>query len=199
MPQDFLLFEGGVGPQSGNTMFQSRNPEANPITGYADHQRRRSYQVTRQLSFRGSTPQGGLAVPVSNSDIGWYTDHLANGGPDVQVGDYLDIIVLPRYTRLEFVYAQVMAASKVSGLTFDLVLRTVTGSDTALSGLTGLGAVDTDPKTTARLDEDIMAETSYIALKVTAVPASGNKLEGLYLLTTAEVVDWGQLDFNGNA
>lgn len=200
MAQDFNLYQGGVGGAVGNKIYQSSNPAANPVRGYADHQRRRSYQVTRQMNYGPTVPQGGLDVQVKHGDWQWYQDYLNAGGVDVAAGDHLNIILLPKNTRLEFTYAQIMAATKVAGLTFDVVLR-AGGADTAIVGLTGLGAVTPNPLTTARLDANIVntSEASYISLKVLTVPATGQKLAGLQAMFTAEVVDWGQFDFNGNA
>lgn len=198
---DFLLFQAGNGGASGNRIYPSSVSTTDPPVGYSDHQRRRSYQVTRQLTMAALGPQGGVNINVSQDDWLWYQDYLAGGGTDVQVGDYLDLIFLPKNTRLEFVYAWVLAATTVAGLTFDLVRRTVAGVDTAIAGVTGLGAVAANPTTTARLDVDIPNTSvgSYLAAKITAVPASGQALAGLSVLVTAEVVDWGSFDFNGNA
>jgi hypothetical protein len=201
MPTDFNLYQAGVGGAAGNKIYQSSNPTANSVKGYADHQRRRSYQVTRQLNYATMVPQGGLSVQVKHGDWQWYQDYLNAGGADVAAGDHLNIILLPKNTRLEFVYAQILAATLITGLTFDVVLRTAAGVDTAIVGLTGLGAVTPNPLPTARLDVNIVAtsEASYISLKILTVPATGQKLAGLGAMFTAEVVDWGQFDFNGNA
>jgi hypothetical protein len=201
MPTDFQLYQGGVGGATGNRIYQSANPAANSVKGYADHQRRRSYQVTRQMNFGSMVPQGGLAVQVKHGDWQWYQDYLAAGGVDVAAGDHINIILLPKNTRLEFAYAQILAASTVAGLTFDVVLRSGAGADTAIVGLTGLGAVTPNPLPTARLDANIpaTAEAAYLSLKILTVPATGQKLAGLQAMFTAEVVDWGQFDFNGNA
>jgi len=197
---DFNLYQGGVGPASGNNMFQSQNPTTNPVKGYADHQRRRSYQVTRQLNFKRLSPAGGVDLPVKVMDWQWYQDYLNAGGVDIAVSDQINIILLPKNTRLEFVYAWVLVGSTVTGLTFDVVLRTAAGVNTAIVGMTGLGAATTQPATTARLDTNIVntSEASFLSLKILTVPATGQKLAGLQAMVTAEVVDWGQFDFNGN-
>jgi hypothetical protein len=198
---DFNLYQGGVGGATGNKIYQSQNPPANSVKGYADHQRRRSYQVTRQMNFGATVPQGGLSVQVKHGDWQWYQDYLAAGNADVAVGDHINIILLPKNTRLEFVYAQTVAPPPVTGLTWDVVLRTGAGADTALAGLAAMGPIDPNPRTTARLDTNIVftSEASYISMKILTVPATGQKLAGLQFMATAEVVDWGQFDFNGNA
>ena len=201
MAAEINLFQGGVGGASGNQMYPSSNPSGNPVVGYADHQRRRSYQVTRQLKYGPLTPQGGVDIPVKINDWLWYQKYLEDGNADIGVGDHLNIILLPKNTRLEFVYAWVLAATTVAGLTFDLVVRTAAGVDTAVVGVTGLGAAQTNPVATARLDSNIVntSHASYLSMKILTVPATGQKLAGLSLLATAEVVDWGSFDFNGNA
>src|SRR5881394_1752732 len=126
MPVDLNLYQGGSGPTGASQaalggMFQSTNPAANPVQGYADHQRRRSYQVTRQMAYGPLTPAGGVDIPVKLNDWLWYQDYLAAGNADIGVGDHLNIILLPKNTRLEYVYAWVLAPTTVAGLTFDLV------------------------------------------------------------------------------
>ena len=201
MPTDFSLYQGGSGGAAGQQIYQSSNPTTNPVKGYADHQRRRSYHVTRQLNYGTTVPQGGLDVQVKHGDWQWYQKYLADGGADVAAGDHLNIILLPKNTRLEFVYAWVIRATTVAGLTFDLVVRTAAGVDTAVTGMTGLGATAANPVATARLDQNIVntSEASFISMKILTVPATGQKLAGLQLMVTADVVDWGQFDFNGNA
>ena len=201
----YNLFMGGVAGNSNNRMIPQQEP-CN-IVGYADHQRRRSYAVTRQLDFRPRVPWGGLDVPVDQKDYCWY-QALLESGADVGVGDFLNLIVIAPYTRLEFVQAQVVIPR--TGLVMEILRRVdVCGGSPAESSTTITAAansplaVDAIGETAGiffseRIDSSLLV-TSFISLEVTAVPGTGNALDGLFVFAQAEVVDWGSYDFNGNA
>jgi hypothetical protein len=196
---------GGLAGNSNNAMVPQNSPCE--ITGYADHQRRRSYAVTRQLDFRPRVPFGGLTEPVDQKDYCWYQNLLAEG-TDIEVGDFLNLIVVTPYSRLEFVEVQVVLER--TGLVMTVLRRidvcagsppvsSVTLTAASNSGL-AVGAIGATPGIfwSTRIDSSL-AETSMISLEVTAVPVSGDALAGLFLIAQAEVVDWGSYDFNGNA
>ena len=115
---EYNLYMGGVAGNSNNRMI----PQADPcdIVGYADHQRRRSYAVTRQLDFRPRVPYGGVDTPVDQKDYDWYQALLASGA-DVAVGDFINLLVIAPYTRLEWVQAQVIIPR--TGLTLEILRR----------------------------------------------------------------------------
>jgi hypothetical protein len=177
------------------------------ITGYADHQRRRSYAVVRQLDFRPRVPYGGLTQPVDQKDYCWYQALLASGA-DVEVGDFLNLITITPYSRLEFIEAQVILPR--TGFTGTIVRRTdVCPGSPAASTIAVTAAANSPLPVTSfgdgagiffstRIDSSLLV-TSFVSLEVTAVPASGNALDDLFFTVQAEVVDWGSYDFNGNA
>lgn len=202
---EYNLYMGGVAGNSNNRMI----PQADPcdIVGYADHQRRRSYAVTRQLDFRPRVPYGGVDTPVDQKDYDWYQALLASGA-DVGVGDFINVLVIAPYTRLEWVESQVIIPR--TGLQLQILQRinvcdaSPATSTVALSTATNSPLDDADIGDTAgiyfsqRLDSSLL-ETSFIAFEVLAVPVSGDALDGLFITAQAEVVDWGSYDFNGNA
>lgn len=202
---EYNLFMGGLAGNTDNRMVPQNTPC--DITGYADHQRRRSYAVTRQLDFRPRVPYGGLDVPVDQKDYDWYQALLA-AGTDIEVGDFLNLIVVTPYSRLEF--AQVNVLLPVTGLVMTVVRRqdvcpgtpaestiAVTAASNSPLAVDAIGATEGIFFST-RIDSSLL-ETSYVSLEVTAVPVSGNALDDLWLIAQAEIVDWGSYDFNGNA
>lgn len=201
----YALYMGGLAGNTDNRMVPQNSPCE--VTGYADHQRRRSYSVTRQLDFRPRVPYGGLDVPVDQKDYDWYQALLATG-TDIVVGDFLNLIIIPPYTRLEWVEANIVIPR--TGLTLQIIQRSnaCPGSPAeatvTLSTATNSPLDDADLGDTAgiyfsqRLDSSLL-ETSLISFEVIAVPGSGDALAGLFAIVQAEVVDWGSYDFNGNA
>ena len=199
------LFMGGLAGNSNNAMVPQNSPCE--ITGYADHQRRRSYAVTRQLDFRPRVPFGGLTEPVDQKDYCWYQSLLAEG-TDIEVGDFLNLIVITPYSRLEWVEAQVviprtglvMTICRRIGVcvetppTSTVALTAAANSDLAVNAIGATAGIFWS----TRVDSSLEA-TSMISLEVTAVPGSGDALAGLFVIAQAEVVDWGSYDFNGNA
>lgn len=199
------LYMGGLAGNSNNLMVPQNSPCE--VTGYADHQRRRSYAVTRQLDFRPRVPFGGVDGPVDQKDYCWYQNLLADD-TDIEVGDFLNLIIVTPYSRLEWVEVQVVLPR--TGLVMTVLRRidvcvgsppvsSVALTAAANSGL-AVGAIGATEGIfwSTRIDSSL-AETSMISLEVTAVPVSGDALAGLFLIAQAEVVDWGSYDFNGNA
>lgn len=202
---EYNLFMGGVAGNTNNRMIPQQEPC--DIVGYADHQRRRSYAVTRQLDFRPRVPYGGLDVPVDQKDYDWY-QALLDAGTDIEVGDFINVLVIAPYTRLEWVEAQVIIPR--TGLQLQILQRinvcdaSPATSSVTLSTATNSPLDDADIGDAAgiyfsqRLDSSLL-ETSFIAFEVIAVPPTGDALAGLFITAQAEVVDWGSYDFNGNA
>jgi len=202
---EYNLFMGGVSGNTDHRLIPQQLPCS--ITGYADHQRRRSYAVTRQLDFRARLPYGGLDGPVDQKDYCWYKDLLALG-TDVEVGDFINLITIVPYTRLEWVEAQVILPR--TGLQLAILRRqnfcpgspAVTSIAIATAANSPLD--DGDIGDTAgiffsqRIDSSLL-ETSMVSFEVVAVPGTGNALTDLFVAVQAEVVDWGSYDFNGNA
>lgn len=209
---EYNLFMGGLAGNSDNRMVPQNSPCV--ITGYADHQRRRSYAVTRQLDFRPRVPFGGIDGVVDQKDYCWYQALLASG-VDVEVGDFLNLIVVTPYSRLEYVEAQVVIP--VTGLVTTICRRQDVCVNTPPTSTIALTAEANSPlavnaigatagiffSTQIAAATKTLLETSMISLEVTAVPdtdpADGGNLGGLFLIAQAEVVDWGSYDFNGNA
>lgn len=202
---EYNLFMGGLAGNSDNRMVPQNTPC--DIVGYADHQRRRSYSVVRQLDFRPRVPYGGVDVPVDQKDYDWYQALLA-AGTDIEVGDFINVITIAPYTRLEWVEAQVIIPR--TGLQLQILRRQdVCVGSPATSSIT-LSTASNSPLDDAnlgdtagiyfsqRIDSSLL-ETSFISFEVIAVPPTGDALAGLFLTAQAEVVDWGSYDFNGNA
>lgn len=202
---EYNLFMGGLAGNTNNQMVPQNTPCI--VEGYADHQRRRSYAVTRQLDFRPRVPYGGLTEPVDQKDYCWYQDLLA-AGTDLEVGDFINCLVITPYSRLEFVEVNVVLP--VTGLQLQVLQRidacpgSPAISTVALSTASNSPLDDADIGDTAgiyfsqRIDSSLL-ETSFISFEVIAVPVSGDKLANLFVMVQAEVVDWGSYDFNGNA
>lgn len=202
---EYNLFMGGLAGNTNNQLVPQNSPCE--IDGYADHQRRRSYAVTRQLDFRPRSPVGGIDVAVDQKDYCWYQDLLA-AGSDIEVGDFLNLIVITPYSRLEFVEAQVVLPRTGLVMTIDRRINVCLGSPpvstvaltAASNSPLAVGAIGATAGIffSTRIDSTLL-ETSMISLEVTAVPGTGNALTGLFIFAQAEVVDWGSYDFNGNA
>jgi hypothetical protein len=202
---EYNLFMGGVAGNTDNFMVPQLLPCE--INGYADHQRRRSYAVTRQLDFRPRVPYGGLTTPVDQKDYAWYQQLLA-AGTDIEVGDFLNLITITPYSRLEFVEMQVVLPR--TGLVMTAVRRTDICPGSPNASTVALTAASNSPLAvnaigatagiffSTRVDSTLLVH-SYVSLEVTAVPGSGNALDDLFIFAQAEVVDWGSYDFNGNA
>jgi hypothetical protein len=201
---EYNLQMGGVAGNTDNRLIPQQDPCS--ILGYADHQRRRSYAVTRQLDFRPRVPYGGLTEPVDQKDYCWYQNLLASG-VDIEVGDFLNLILITPYSRLEFVEMQVVLPR--TGLVMTAVRRTDICPGSPAASTIALTAASNSPLAvnaigatagiffSTRIDSSLLVY-SFVSLEVTAVPV-GNALEDLFILAQAEVVDWGSYDFNGNA
>lgn len=202
---EYNLFMGGTAGNTDNRLIPQQDPCA--VLGYADHQRRRSYAVTRQFEFRARGPYGGVDTPVDQKDYCWYQALLA-AGTDIGVGDFINAIIITPYSRLEFVEAQVVVPR--TGLQLAVVRRqnfcvgSPAASTLAIAPASNSPLDDGDLGDTAgiffsaRIDSSLL-ETSMISFEVVAVPVTGNALDGLFMAVQAEVVDWGSYDFNGNA
>lgn len=202
---EYALYMGGQAGNSNNRMVPQNTPC--DITGYADHQRRRSYAVTRQLDFRPRSPVGGLDVAVDQKDYDWY-QALLDSGVDIEVGDFLNLIVITPYSRLEWVEMNVVLPR--TGLVMTAVRRQDVCPGSPAESTIALTAASNSPLAvdaigatggiffSSRIDSSLL-ETSFVSLEVTAVPVSGDALTDLFIMAQAEVVDWGSYDFNGNA
>jgi hypothetical protein len=210
---EYNLFMGGQAGNTSNRMLPQGGAEG--VTGYADHQRSRDYAVTRQLDFRPSKPWGGEFGTTSCRDYSWY-QALLESGTDVKVGDFLNLIIIPANTRIEYVSANIVVPK--TGLGFSLIRRidaspgTPPTATTVLPAAvtagylapTGLGPV-AGIYTSQRLIDtggapSSMKTQSFVSIEITAVPAApARALDGLSFIVQAEVVDWGSGDFNGNA
>jgi hypothetical protein len=202
---EYNLFMGGQGGNSNNLMMPSNTPC--DVEGYADHQRSRDYAIVRQLNFSPRVPFGGLDSNPDQKDYCWYQNLLGND-TDVEVGDFLNLIAITPYSRLEFVEVNVVVPK--TGLVMTALRRTdicpgspaessiaLTAASNSPLAVNAIGATEGIFFST-RVDSSLLVH-SYVSLEVTAVPASGNALSDLFVIVQAEVVDWGSYDFNGNA
>lgn len=197
------LFMGGT--RTGSSvpfMLPSSDSGTITTTGYADHQRLRSYQVVRQMRFSPLQPYGGLGnfALTDQKDWEWY-NNLVNSGSNVAVDDVWNMIIIPPNTRLTAIAVWVFTG--VTSLTFTVDQHDDTGTQIGTSTLTGVGATDmTDPLIfyTDPSDWD-STDTTFVGIHVTAVPSTSGtaKLKNLDFAVQAEVVDWGSFDLNGNA
>jgi hypothetical protein len=155
-------------------------------------------------------PYGGIDGPVDQKDYCWYQGLLAQE-LDIEVGDFLNLIVVTPYSRLEFVEAQVVLPR--TGLVMTVTRRIdICGGSPAISEVAVTAAANSDLAVGAigataglfwstRIDAAVETH-SYVSLEVTAIPSvtpPEGVLDGLFLMVQAEVVDWGSYDFNGNA
>ena len=197
------LFSGGTRPNNATyAMLPSTDTGTLTTTGYADHQRRRSYQVVRQMRFTPRVPYGGLGnfAYTDQKDWEWYENVLVAGGGNVAVDDVWNLIILPPNTRLEYIAAQVFAG--VTGLTFDVYQVNTSGVEIGTDKIATIGAAVSGPTLQAITAGDQSSSSlRYLAIHFTAVPGTSGvaKLQGLKFAVQAEVVDWGSYDLNGNA
>jgi hypothetical protein len=202
---EYDLFMGGLAGNLNNQMVPQNTPCI--IDGYADHQRRRSYAVTRQLDFRPRSPVGGIDVAVDQKDYNWYQT-LLDAGSDIEVGDFLNLIVVTPYSRLERVAINVVIPR--TGLVMTARRRQDACPGTPAISSIALTAASNSPLAVNAIGategvffstfvDSSLLETSFVSLEVTAVPVSGDALTDLFIMAQAEVVDWGSYDFNGNA
>jgi hypothetical protein len=200
------LYEGGTRPDSSRyAMLPSTNTGSYPITGYADHQRRRSYQVTRQMNFSPLVPYGGLgnSALTDQKDWCWYADLVA-GGSNIAVDDVWNMIVIPPYTRLEYIEAWIFTAPP-TGTTFTVDVHNAAGVAVVTATLTSANLVTAMPgplqSVLVAANEQNDDEVRYLGIHITAAGSQTGvgKLQGLNFAVAAEVVDWGSFDLNGNA
>jgi len=198
----YNLWSGGTRP--GNASFgMLPSADASYATvGFADHQRRRSYQVTRQMRFLPRVPYGGAYAYADQKDWEWYTNTLIAGGGNVAASDVWKLIIIPPYCRVEYLAIQVFGG--VATLDFTLMLVDTTGSQVgSLGQITTNGAAAKVPTSVLvpAADQNTGATPIYVAAVFTAVPSTAGilKLQGLDFACQAEVVDWGSLDLNANA
>lgn len=173
---------GSGGNLATNRMLPANIDAAAPPTGFADHQRLRSYAVVRVLDLRTLNPIGGLDVRVNAMDRDWF-DALTETLDD---GDVLKMIYLPKYTRVEFVQVHIAGPIAASVITAGLIVGA--SGPTGLTGVTGLGPT-AGLYPSPRLDTEVETDDTYVGLVLTTVPAAG--LAGLRISVQAEVVDWG--------
>lgn len=196
------LYMGGTAPDNGrHALLPSSNSGTYPAVGYADHQRRRSYQVTRQMRFSPRIPYGGLGnYPVTDlKDWCWYSDLVA-GGSNVEVDDVWNLILIPPNTRLEYIAVWVFTG--VTDLEFTVDQHDASGVAVGADTITGVGGAASGPTLKAiTANVQTSASTRYVGIHFTAVPTDDdlNRLRNLDFAVQAEVVDWGSFDFNGNA
>ena len=196
------LYSGGTRPSNSTyAMLPSSDSGTYPATGYADHQRRRSYQVVRQMRFSPLQPYGGLGnfALTDQKDWDWY-QALVDSGGNVAVDDVWNLIILPPNTRLEYIAAQVFTG--VAGLTFDVYQVNTSGVEIGTDKIATIGAAASGPTLQAiTAGDQSSANLRYLAIHFTAVPGTSGtaKLKNLDFAIQAEVVDWGSYDLNGNA
>ena len=153
------------------------------------------------MTFTPRVPYGGSYAFADQKDWDWYTTLVASG-LNVAVADVWNLIIIPPYTRVEWLAIAVYAG--VATLDFTLMLVNTAGAQVGTLGqITVNGAAVKVPTLVAvpAADQVTGANPIYVAAVFTAVPATAGvlKLQGLDFSVQAEVVDWGSLDFSGNA
>lgn len=197
------LFMGGTRPNTSVPfMLPSADTGTLTTTGYADHQRRRSYQVVRQMRFSPLQPYGGLGndALTDQKDWEWY-QNIVTGGSNVAVDDVWNLIILPPNTRIEWMAAWVFTG--VTGLTFDVQIVDTSGVQVGTDEISAIGATSQTNPTEVAITANVQSSTSlrFLALHFLTVPGTAGtaKLKNLNVAVQAEVVDWGSFDLNGNA
>jgi len=196
------LFSGGT--RAGNSTY-AMLPSANSGTlvapGFADHQRRRSYQVVRQMRFTPRVPYGGLGnfAYTDQKDWEWYEGVIAAGN-NVAVDDVWNMIMIPANTRLEYIAVQVFTACT----DFEFEVQQVNASGVQIGTDDIVVNADSVSGPTLKLitaGDQSSASIRYVGIHVTATLAANTnaRLKGLDFAVQAEVVDWGSYDLNGNA
>lgn len=185
------IFEGGNNSNRvTNQMFPSGTSPAacNPAYSYADHQRERSYGVTRRIDLRARVPFGGGGKDQS---LTYYFETNP-----VAIGDELATHLLLPNSVLFGVSLGIV--SPLSGLQFDVSVK---NAGTSIFNNVNASTVPTNSKgcplaiwkpmaTPVLIDEE-----DYLILTLDTVPATGILSGGLHLWITAHMLD---LD-HGNA
>lgn len=198
------LYMGGSRPANSSYGLMPAGSAAS-IVGYADHQRRRSYAVTRQMQFRPRVPYGGLgnAALTDQKDWCWYSDLVA-GGSNIAVDDVWNLIVIPPNTRLEYIEAWMFTAPP-TGTTFTVDVHNAAGVAVVTATITSAALVTAMPNPLQSVliaaAEQNSTSVRYVGIHITAIGAQAGtlKLRDLDFAVQAEVVDWGSYDLNGNA
>lgn len=200
------LYSGGTRPQNATyAMLPSADSGTYLTTGYADHQRRRSYQVVRQMRFSPRVPYGGLGnyALTDQKDWEWYSALVAGGG-NIAVDDVWNLIIIPPNTRLEYIEAQIFTEPP-TGTTFTIDCHNASGVAVVTATLTSANLVSAMPNplqsTLITPSEQNSTSIRYVGIHITAVGSQSGtgKLRDLDFAVQAEVVDWGSYDLNGNA
>lgn len=198
------LYQGGNRP-SGASSSMLPSGTATGVAGYADHQRRRSYAVTRQMRFGPRFPYGGEGNQSFNDQADWdWYQSLVTGGGNIAVDDVWNLIIIPPNTRLEYIEAQIFTAPP-TGTTFTVDCHNAAGVAVVTATLTSANLVIAMPNplqsviVAAGEQNDIVIR--YVGVHITGIGSQTGtgKLLGLDFAVQAEVVDWGSYDLNGNA
>lgn len=196
------LFSGGTRPGNANfQMLPSADTGTYTATGYADHQRRRSYQVVRQMRFTPRVPYGGLGnfAYTDQKDWEWYEGVIAAGN-NVEVDDVWNMIIIPPNTRLEYMAVQVFTAC--TDFEFEVQQVDTSGAQVGTDDIV-VNADTVSGPTLVAITANVQNSASlrYVGIHVTATLAADTiaRLRGLDFAVQAEVVDWGSYDLNGNA
>lgn len=196
MPTTHKIFDGGNASNlTTNQMYPSGTSPAacNPYYSYADHQRERSYGVTKRLDLRASVPYGGGGK--DQSLICYFKDNA------VAVGDSLATHLLIPNSILFGVSLGIV--SPLPGLSFAVKVKE---ANTTVFASVDAGTVRANAKgcplaTWAALPNGglFIDEEDMLVLELTALPTDGILPScgggGLQLWVTAHVLD---LD-HGNA
>jgi hypothetical protein len=182
----FNLFLGGDGTANGSYALPSALAAGAVVNGrtgqqsYADHQRARQYNVTRDLDFRDPAPFGGQGVSAGLNT--WYKDNIAS----LVATDILRTHFLLPNTVLRFITLGVVVP--VAGLQADVGLESspFTQIPNHNFGVAGVTHYEFNPTS-------LVTAVDYVGIRFDAIPVGGFK----------DLVAWisvGVEDlYNGNA
>jgi hypothetical protein len=191
------IFEGGnASNRTTNQMLPSGTtpPACNPPYSYADHQRERSYGVTRRIDLRAAVPYGKGGK--DQSLVCYFRDHPVAANDELQTH-----LLLPSTLLLGVSYGIV---NPMAGLTFSINLKneaTVIASavDASVVRKNAAGCVLANYVPVAAGAGVMITDEDYLNMVLTAVPTAGVLPDcgggGLNMWITAHVLD---LD-HGNA
>lgn len=183
MPTLFNIFSGGNASNGTHQIFPSANTDGNPPMGYADHQRSRSYTVTRVLDFRKKQNFG------NNSRIDQATDfYLSSVTPPANGDSLVTHLIIPK-TKIKAVFYEVVVPA--AGFNFDI--KSQIGGTVFFAGVSGAaagyGLLDTEAGMPA-----LFTVQDYLDVLVNAIPTGGFHNSGLLMYVSMKVEDYD----NGN-
>ena len=185
----YRFYEGGNGSNANNAMLPSANNVGVPPMGYADHQKARTYMVTRWLDFRKKQNYGNNSlVDVATP---FYVNQLAAAGTPLAATDILSTHLLLPKTKLRSIFYEIVVPAPA--FQFDIILESNPGTplfNNVSGAAAGYALLDTAASMPA-----LLTAQDYIGLRIDVLPTGGFVNSGLLMYITAEVLSY---DDNGN-